>query len=152
MLSQKSQASLEFLMTYGWAILVVLAAIGALAYFGVLSPDKFLPEKCTIAPGIDCAGFKVETSSITLVLRNGMGKDLTISEISIESSVAGTCKKAFNTTFENGAMKTFVIDGCSNGNSGDRYKGDILITYTESMTGLTKTTDGSLTGKIQPTT
>lgn len=29
-------------MTYGWAILVVLAAIAALAYFGVLSPDKFL--------------------------------------------------------------------------------------------------------------
>jgi uncharacterized protein (UPF0333 family) len=38
---RKGQAAMEFLMTYGWAILVVLAAIGALAYFGVLSPDKF---------------------------------------------------------------------------------------------------------------
>lgn len=28
-------AVMEFLMTYGWAILVVLVAIGALAYFGV---------------------------------------------------------------------------------------------------------------------
>ena len=42
---------MEFLMTYGWAILVVLVAIGALAYFGVLSPEKFLPEKCVIATG-----------------------------------------------------------------------------------------------------
>ena len=41
---RKGQAALEFLMTYGWAILVVLAAIAALAYFGVLSPDRFLPE------------------------------------------------------------------------------------------------------------
>jgi len=42
---KKSQAAMEFLMTYGWAILVVLVAIAALAYFGVLSPEKFLPDR-----------------------------------------------------------------------------------------------------------
>jgi len=31
-------------MTYGWAILVVLCAIGALAYFGVFAPDKYLED------------------------------------------------------------------------------------------------------------
>lgn len=36
---RKGQAAIEFLMTYGWAILVVLAAIGALFYFGVLGPQ-----------------------------------------------------------------------------------------------------------------
>ena len=34
----------EFMIVYGWAILVVLVAIGALAYFGVLSTDKFIDE------------------------------------------------------------------------------------------------------------
>ena len=43
--SDLSQAALEFLTTYGWAILVVLIAVGALAYFGVLDLGKFLPEK-----------------------------------------------------------------------------------------------------------
>ena len=33
--NNRAQAALEFLMTYGWAILVVLVSIGALAYFGV---------------------------------------------------------------------------------------------------------------------
>jgi hypothetical protein len=33
---------MEFLMTYGWAILVVIVAIGSLAYFGVL--DNFFPN------------------------------------------------------------------------------------------------------------
>ncbi|MCJ7816861.1 MAG: hypothetical protein MUP55_03300 [Candidatus Aenigmarchaeota archaeon] len=37
--------TMEFLMTYGWAILVVLAAIGALWYFGVLSPSNFFPKQ-----------------------------------------------------------------------------------------------------------
>jgi len=36
---KKSQAAMEFLMTYGWAILVVLVALGALAYLAVLSFD-----------------------------------------------------------------------------------------------------------------
>jgi len=39
MFMKKGQAAMEFLMTYGWTVLVVLAAIGVLAYFGVLSPD-----------------------------------------------------------------------------------------------------------------
>ena len=43
-MKRKSQVALEFLMTYGWAILVILIMIGALAYFGVLSPCKFIPE------------------------------------------------------------------------------------------------------------
>jgi hypothetical protein len=37
---RKAQQTTEFLMTYGWAILIVLAAIGALLYFGVITPQK----------------------------------------------------------------------------------------------------------------
>ena len=40
MINKKSQAALEFIMTYGWAILVVLVAIGALAYFGILYDNR----------------------------------------------------------------------------------------------------------------
>ena len=31
---------LEFLMTYGWAILVILVAVGALAYFGMFNKEQ----------------------------------------------------------------------------------------------------------------
>src|SRR3989344_7880527 len=73
----KGQAAMEFLMTYGWAILVVLIAIGALAYFGVLSPQKFLPKSCTVGPGFSCEDAIVTTTGVDLVLRNGQGKDFT---------------------------------------------------------------------------
>ena len=33
-MKKKSHIAMEFLMTYGWAILVVLAAVAALAYYG----------------------------------------------------------------------------------------------------------------------
>ena len=37
---RKAQAALEFLTTYGWAFIVILIMIGALAYFGVLNPSR----------------------------------------------------------------------------------------------------------------
>ena len=39
-MNKKGQASMEFLMTYGWAILAGIIAIGALAYFGVFRTDS----------------------------------------------------------------------------------------------------------------
>ena len=72
-------------MTYGWAILVVLAAIAALAYFGVLSPEKFLPEKCILQPGIACVSHKVEPAKVTLVISNGLGRTMIINSIVVGS-------------------------------------------------------------------
>ncbi|MBI3027534.1 hypothetical protein HYY70_05475 [Candidatus Woesearchaeota archaeon] len=145
--NSKAQAAMEFLMTYGWAILVVLAAIAALAYFGVLSPAKFLPEKCILEPGFLCEGHKVETSKITLVLANTVeGKTVTVNSITV-----GSCSSAFSTELIGGGASTsFVIGGtCSNGAVKDRYKGDITIGYTEKNTNLTKTMYGSLNSKVE---
>lgn len=40
MTEEKKSSAIEWLMTYGWAILVVLVAIGMLAYFGVFNFEK----------------------------------------------------------------------------------------------------------------
>lgn len=55
---KRSQAALEFLMTYGWAILMMLIVIGALAYFDVLNPENFLQPKCSFPAGIiSCSAY-----------------------------------------------------------------------------------------------
>ena len=142
---KKSQAAMEFLMTYGWAILVVLAAIAALAYFGVLSPEKFLGEKCIVEPGLACIGNKVEPSKITLVLAQNKGKTITINSITV-----GSCSGTFSTTMITGTDSTFVIGGsCDNGVSKEKFKGDITISYTEKETNLTKTATGNLNTKVE---
>ena len=142
-----AQAAMEFLMTYGWAILVVLAAIGALAYFGVLSPAKFLPEKCILEPGFLCEGYKVETDKVTLVISNTVeGRTITVNSIAV-----GSCSGSFSTELVGGASSSnFVVGGsCSNGAVKERYKGDITIGYTEKNTGLTKTMYGNLNSKVE---
>ena len=143
--SKKSQAAMEFLMTYGWAILVVLAAIAALAYFGVLSPEKFLPQKCILQPGLACVSNKVEPTKVTLVISNGLGRTIIVNSITV-----GSCSSAFSEEMLSGNDHTFVIGGaCSNGASKDKFKGDITMSYTEKDYNITKTAYGNLFSQIE---
>lgn len=146
--NRKSQAALEFLMTYGWAILVVLVAIGALAYFGVLSPDAFLPSKCTLPSGIACTDFILDdatTDKITVVLRNGMGFDAT----SVTVVVSGCTPLSAPATIGNGQQEKYELT-CTNAlTGGSKFSGQLNVTYTNADTTLVHTIQGSLTGKAQ---
>jgi hypothetical protein len=88
---KKAQAAMEFLMTYGWAILVVLVVIGALAYFGVLNPQTLLPERCELEQGVYCKDHQVTaaTDTVTLRLENGRGHGIMIADVTAESEELG---------------------------------------------------------------
>ncbi|MFW5746475.1 MAG: hypothetical protein ACOCWQ_02910 [Nanoarchaeota archaeon] len=75
---KKAQSALEFLTTYGWAFLVILIMIGALSYFGVLDPSRFLPDKCVASTGFTCGEMTARTSdnTIRVMLTNSVGKDI----------------------------------------------------------------------------
>ena len=141
---KKSQAAMEFLMTYGWAILVVLAAIAALAYFGVLSPEKFLPEKCILAPGLACVQHKVTPTDTTLIISNGFGRTIRVTNLQV-----GTCTKTFDVTMVSGVENSFVLSSCSNGVSKEAFKGDITLTYVDTSYNVTKTVHGNLATKVE---
>ena len=90
---------MEFLMTYGWAILVVLVVIGALAYFGILNPATLLPERCEVQMGLYCKDHLINTSAstptpnkgrITLRIENGRGTDIKIAKIIANCTSAST--------------------------------------------------------------
>ena len=152
---KKSQAAMEFLMTYGWAILVVLVAIGALAYFGVLSPDKFLPAKCQLPAGIACTDFKVvagatpTTGTVNIVLRNGLGFDIGDATNPI-SVIVSSCTTADTTpnSISNGEDEQYDVTGCSV-TSGNKFSGTINVTYKNVDTGLLHKVQGSITGRAE---
>ena len=142
---KKSQAAMEFLMTYGWAILVVLAAIAALAYFGVLSPEKFLGDKCVLEPGLACISNKVEPTQITLLIAQNKGKTIIVDSISV-----GSCSSTFSENMLSGTDHKFVIGGaCDNGVVKERFKGDITIGYTEKEANISKTARGNLNTNVE---
>ena len=122
-MKKKSQVALEFLTTYGWAFLVVLVMIGALAYFGVLDPSNFLPEKCIFGAGIGCieyAGFAGPTGNISARLVNGFGYAITIEDVTAtvtgeggvcdNCSTNNDCTMRLDPTWLTEEEKEFVLD------------------------------------------
>ena len=116
---KRAQAAMEFLMTYGWAILVVLIVIGALAYFGVLSPSTLLPEKCTFPVSLTCTDHQVSSGTITLILLNGAGRDMNIPQAAASSEALGlgslgcACRTTPNSgavTLRNGQTATITLN------------------------------------------
>ncbi|MBI2650686.1 hypothetical protein HYX04_05255 [Candidatus Woesearchaeota archaeon] len=145
--AKKSQAALEFLMTYGWAILVVLVAVGALAYFGVLSPDKFLPAKCTLQAGLACVDHKATATELTLRVQNSLGYDITVDDV----KATGCTPKGSQGILANGAAAQWTLTGCTN--SGSKYNGQANITYTtinvDGTTGIQHNSVGQVTTRVE---
>lgn len=143
---RKAQAAMEFLMTYGWALLVVLIAIGALAFFGVLNPSKFLPNSCSLAPGFSCTDFKASEGSnnVVVLVQNGLGENLNTVSLRLSdatgiktggcSGATGTTGAAFGPTgitLNDGASTQFTL-GCTVGDltKGTKLKGNLQLDYT----------------------
>jgi len=141
---RKGQAAMEFLMTYGWAILVVLVAIGALAYFGVLSPERLIPERCVMQAGIQCADAKVTPTTGTLVLRNSIGYTIDITNVSI----GDICYNESTVTVLNGDQITLTIGNCTF-TQGEKMNEDINIQYLNTQTSLSHTMTGSLVREVE---
>ncbi|MEK6943302.1 MAG: hypothetical protein AABX00_04530 [Nanoarchaeota archaeon] len=85
MMNRKAQSALEFLTTYGWAFLIILIMIGALAYFGILSPSRLLPNRCNFGSEWGCVDYQVAsgTSTVRLRLKNNLGEPITINNIAV---------------------------------------------------------------------
>lgn len=150
---RKGQAALEFLMTYGWAILVVLAAIAALAYFGVLSPDRFIPPKCTITGGFSCIEYKVnKAGTVQFNVQNNLGVDADAVQIHLTSSDCGGIDEwqpaGGPVTVLNGAPSGLQTFTCG-GSMGTKFKGDIEVNYTRSGESVWHVAGGSISGTAE---
>ena len=149
---------MEFLMTYGWAILVVLSAIGALAYFGVLSPDRFLPDRCTAAPPFSCAQYKVigSNGAVSLWIQANGGTDMSAVSVNLTCADGATYASLGGNTVLTGAgaalsnglngLANFTCATAGKGNvvSGTKWKGTYTITYTKAGETVSHTSTGTI--------
>ncbi|NQV08484.1 VWA domain-containing protein [Candidatus Woesearchaeota archaeon] len=127
---RKSQAALEFLMTYGWAMLATIVIIAVLVSFGVVNPSILLGNKCTLTTGISCLDQKIDsdTRMIFLEIRNGMGKGIMINKVNVTGEDIGPrgCSLDPNTRlppqFDN------PLDNVFSGSKGARVKDGKTIT------------------------
>jgi hypothetical protein len=164
---KKGQAALEFLMTYGWAILVVLAAIGALAYFGVLNPSNFLPDQCLGSTGFGCVGKPdIHAGYTQFIMTNGLGVTATFnntgtnglvivhSNTTCPASAVRFCPRgtAVASCLGNGIVlqngqETVIVVNCPV--QTQAVKSTIEFNYTDSQTGFTQVATVQVSGKVK---
>ena len=145
-MKKKAQAAMEFLMTYGWAIFIVIIAIIALAYFGILTPNKSTAERCLTAPGIRCLNHKAQPTKITLELQNNLDKDIIIRKIELIEE--NNCNIFTNTTEINMQESSIFILEC-NLIQGNLVTSDLKITYDEIQGLDNKINYGTFNSKVQ---
>ena len=110
---RKGQAAMEFLMTYGWAILIVVIAVAALAAFGVFNPQRFAQERCVgdstkFACASNSIAIDTDTNVLQLDLRNGAGETVNITGVT--ASENGDCGVIDQSTGWEVRMDGSVVD------------------------------------------
>lgn len=162
----KAQAPLEFLITYSWVFLIVLIIITALWYFGILNPSKYLPDRCTVGPYIECKQYllaEAEGSSVgvlRLKLKNNFGGTIKISswELSGSNQVPYSCTLgAYTGSWEDGQTIDIEFRGCNNEDAGlivgEKGKINIKMVYQSAQADATfsKAVEGELFTTVEST-
>jgi hypothetical protein len=79
---KKLQAAMEYLMTYGWAILIIALALGVLYSLGIMNPSRLRPVMCLLPAPFNCqAQSFTTTGSLTIILAQGSGSTFTITRV-----------------------------------------------------------------------
>ncbi len=170
---RKAQAAMEYLITYGWAVLVMLIVVGVLFYLGIFSPHTIMT--CTFQnPGFSCAAYKLTSNSggeggIILDLGQSTGRDIKVVGFNCTTASSFTVidfngVTANNVTVPTGghaplngtaaAMKPlpcYKNDGSMLGtaDAGSYYKGKLYIHYWDLETNLDHKVTGDIAGTVE---
>lgn len=145
MYKKRGQAALEFLMTYGWAILsaiIVIGALGSYFYFNSASTTTFVVG----APFYGLAASAAPTV-LSLEIENKGGESLDISSIAVTGVNSGSCTVNDTTTTVTTGANVFTLSGCGF-TAGDEVKGDVVITYQRPGSTLDLRSTGSVTTTV----
>ena len=83
-MEKKAQTALEYLMTYGWAILIIIIVGAALYALGVFSPGTFTGKRSTGFSGFQLNDFKVNTTpAINLSFGDRVGRSINLTNITL---------------------------------------------------------------------
>ena len=148
---RRGQAAMEFMITYGWAILLVLVAIAVMMYFGVLNVEKLIPERCTLPQGFSCTNFKANLTTVTLVIENALPEDYIIRTLELQGPKGEVlCTSTYDN--ETGwlpqyAKTSFDITPCVSAKKGKKFKSVVSMTFIDEDD-LSRTRQGEIVVQI----
>ncbi len=89
----RAQAALEFLITYGWAIMALAVILAILFSTGVFNTNRYVEESCFLGPNFDCYGQVVKSPSgleVALNITNLNPYPVYVDVVKLKSSSSGS--------------------------------------------------------------
>lgn len=138
---KKGQAAVEFLMTYGWAILAAIVAIGIL-YVIIGNPQNLVGDRFDLSTPFVAGAKSASVSGVTIEFRNGAGESVNVTSVVITN--CGTTSNIGSVV--DGTLRAVNV-ACTL-TSGDRIKGDVSVNYRTTGSNVTQKATGSVNIKV----
>ena len=149
---RKGQAALDFLMTYGWAIALVVIIAAVLFSLGVFDVGNFVGNKAAGFSGVAVKGWNLASDgTFTMKVSNQVGQKISINSITVTN--AGTAKNVSGlpVTLSSGADSATLSSAAAafgNSTTGTSYTAQVVIAYTDLNANFNYSTSGTVTGKV----
>ncbi|MFA6072645.1 MAG: hypothetical protein WC758_00850 [Candidatus Woesearchaeota archaeon] len=150
---KRGQAAVEFLTTYGWALMAVILVIGVLSYFNILDSSRFVSERCEMGSQIQCLEVYANdlddgTSNFQIAFRNNYPVNIIVEQVIVE----GIPMLSSDVHVSTGNL-TYLSGNVGTMKGGNKEKLDVVITFRRDAVGTAKyNISGSLVVKVQDST
>jgi len=152
---RKGQSAMEYLMTYGWAILIVIIVAAVLYQLGIFNPSTYTTTAAVGFPNfnVPSGGFQLSSAGIlTMQLTNGVGATINITYIgaNVGSSInESTITADAGLAVGPGQTTTLTFSNLGSRNTGSSYNAKVNVTYTNADSGLAGfVSSGTLSGTV----
>ena len=154
------QSAMEFLLTYGWALLLIALALSAIIATGLLNSASYVSTQCLLPAGLSCTVVQLATNGlITINLRQTTPSQINITAIACNStstfpsSILQSYPPAGKASLHSGANATLSVR-CYSGSShlsaqvGSAFAGYLVVYYNETVTGFPHLASGRAFAKV----
>ncbi|MCX8195184.1 MAG: hypothetical protein N3G22_03720 [Candidatus Micrarchaeota archaeon] len=148
---KKGQAALDFLMTYGWAIALVVIIAAVLFALGIFDVSNFVGSRSAGFSGVSVTGWSLmPNGDFTMRVSNQVGQPINVTNVSVR--IGQTTLSPTNWTGERlntGQISNpITITGFGTQTAGTGYTATASITYIDLNSGFSYTSTGTLTGRV----
>ena len=148
-LPKSGQSALEYMMTYGWAILIVVIVAVVLYSLGIFNPSSSITTTITGFAGLGSpTAICYSNGNLNLSLGDSVGYTMQIKSITVTNSTNGKASITPDVTLNPGALNVFVIPGICP--AAGRYTVNVKVEYTEPTQALSGPyfSTGYITGQV----
>jgi len=145
----KGQSALDFLMTYGWALLIMALVIAGMFALGIFDTGSFVGTRATGFVQVSPVGWRVAPDgSLTVMFKNNAGTDIVITQMNATLDTT-TITNSTAISIANGEQSgTIPIGSFPSRAASNSYTVKVTIAYNDSTTGFPYTDAGTLSGKV----